>query len=97
MSDKPKLFNVNPSDRKAEDMVEVDFAELGIRERQDIQEWVAKNPNLLGQKLLIISKEFSDFFRSRIRDKNTRCSSLSLDANHWCWLGQSVSSSGSTS
>ena len=49
MSDKSKLFKVNPSERKAEDMVEVDFTELGIQERRDIQEWIAANPGILGE------------------------------------------------
>ncbi len=34
------------------------FAELRLRERFDIQEWLAKSPEILGEDLLIISKEF---------------------------------------
>ena len=67
MSDKSKLFKVNPSERKAEDMVEVDFTELGIQERRDIQEWIAANPGILGGNFLIIGKEFSEFEQIRER------------------------------
>ena len=34
---------------------------------------------------------------SRMRCANTRCNSLSFEASHWCWRGQSFSSPGSTS
>lgn len=39
----------------------VTFAEQGLRERQDLQEWLAANPEALGEKLLIIQKEFAGF------------------------------------
>ena len=48
-------------------MQEIEFAELGFQERRDIQEWVAKNPSILGDKLLIIGKEFSGFDRTNER------------------------------
>jgi len=41
------------------------FAELRLRERFDIQEWIAKSPEILGEDLLIISKELE--LPSRIR------------------------------
>jgi len=33
------------------------FSELGVLERFDVQEWVEKSPDLLGEELLIIAKE----------------------------------------
>lgn len=33
------------------------FAELNLRERYDIQEWIDNNPDILGEELLIIGKE----------------------------------------
>jgi hypothetical protein len=33
------------------------FSELGLKERFDIQEWIDKSPEILGEDLLIISKE----------------------------------------
>ena len=67
MSSDPKLFRVNPENRVSESVMEVDFGQLGLRERQDIQEWVAANPTILGNDLLIIGKEFSDFDRTSER------------------------------
>ena len=48
-------------------MIEVDFARLGLQERSDIQEWVAANPSILDDNLLIIGKEFSGFDRTNDR------------------------------
>lgn len=67
MSSDPKLFRVNREHRASESVREVDFAQLGLRERQDIQEWVVANPTILGGDLLIIGKEFSDFDRTNER------------------------------
>ena len=67
MSSDPKLFRVNREHRASESVREVDFAQLGLRERQDIQEWVVANPTILGGDLLIIGKEFSDFDRTSER------------------------------
>ena len=61
MSGDPQLFRVNPESQQSERIEEVDFARLGLRERRDIQEWVAANPGILGDDLLIIGKEFSGF------------------------------------
>ncbi len=67
MSSDPKLFRVNRENRVSESVREVEFSQLGLRERQDIQEWVAANPTILGDDLLIIGKEFSDFDRTNER------------------------------
>ena len=61
MSHEPQLFRINPGSRESERIEEVDFAQMGLRERRDIQEWVAANPGILGEDLLIIGKEFSGF------------------------------------
>ena len=61
MSSESQLFGVNPESREAKQIEEVDFAQLGLQERRDIQEWVAANPGVLGEHLLIIGKEFSGF------------------------------------
>ena len=67
MSGEPQLFRINPENRQSDRIKEVEFAQLGLRERQDIQEWVAANPGILGDDLLIISKEFSGFDRTSER------------------------------
>ena len=67
MSADPQLFRINPDNHDSEAITEVDFAQLGFQERRDIQEWVAANPGILGEDLLIIGKEFSGFDRTNER------------------------------
>jgi len=67
MSSGPRLFKVDPAQKNADRVGEIDFANVGLRERHDIQEWIAKNPNILGEDLLIIAKEFGGFDRTRER------------------------------
>lgn len=43
------------------------FGELGFREREHLQEWIAKCPESLGEELLIIQKEFDGFDETRER------------------------------
>ena len=76
MSSEPQLFRVNPESQKSERIEEVDFARLGLQERKDIQEWIAANPSILGEDLLIITKEFSNFDRT-----NERLDLLAVDAD----------------
>ena len=75
MSGEPQLFRVNPESQQSDRIEEVDFARLGLRERRDIQEWVAANPGILGDDLLIITKEFSGFDRT-----NERLDLLAVDS-----------------
>ena len=67
MSGEPQLFRINPENRQSDRIDEVDFGRLGFEERRDIQEWVAANPSILGDDLLIIGKEFSGFDRTNER------------------------------
>lgn len=50
------------------------FTELKFKEREHLQEWIANNPEVLGEELLIIQKEFSGFC-----DTNERLDLLALD------------------
>jgi hypothetical protein len=50
------------------------FKELKIREREHLQEWIAKNPEMLGEELLIIQKEYDGF-----NDTSERLDLLALD------------------
>jgi RecB family endonuclease NucS len=43
------------------------FGELGVRECEYLQEWIANNPEVLGEELLIIQKEFAGFYETRER------------------------------
>lgn len=63
MSAEPQLFRINPENKDSKKITEVDFAQLGLKEQRDIQEWVADNPSILDEDLLIIGKEFSGFDR----------------------------------
>ncbi len=67
MSTEPQLFRVDPDSKESVKVDEVDFSHLGLQERQDIQEWIVANPEILGDDLLIIAKEFSDFDRTSER------------------------------
>lgn len=53
---------------------EKSFQELGFKERDHLQEWLAGNPRALGEELLIIQKEFSGF-----KDTNERLDLLAID------------------
>ena len=67
MSSEPQLFKVEPEKLAAERIEEVEFSSLGFQERRDIQEWVAANPGILGDDLLIVGKEFNGFDRTNER------------------------------
>jgi hypothetical protein len=45
----------------------VSFNSLGVQERRDLEDWVLKNPQLLGEELLIITPEFDRFDKSSRR------------------------------
>ena len=50
------------------------FTELGFKERDHLQEWIAKEPSVLGEELLIIQKEYAGF-----SDTQERLDLLALD------------------
>lgn len=50
------------------------FKGLKLKERQHLQEWIAKSPSVLGEELLIIQKEFDGF-----SDTHERLDLLALD------------------
>ena len=43
------------------------FAELNFQERPDLQEWLVRTPDALGEELLIVQKEFDGFADTRER------------------------------
>ncbi len=64
-------------DKKANRISKLDkksFKDLGFGERKHLQEWVANNPESLGEEILIIQKEFSGF-----NDTNERLDLLGVD------------------
>jgi hypothetical protein len=40
---------------------------LGFKEVDNLQEWIAKEPSCLGEQLLVVQKEFADFSYTRER------------------------------
>ncbi|MEO0554470.1 MAG: DUF4268 domain-containing protein [Bacteroidota bacterium] len=68
------MFLINKEDNSIESLKPKTFTELGFKERQNLQEWLAKKPNALGEDLLIIQKEFDGF-----NDTNERLDLLALD------------------
>lgn len=68
------MFVIDPQSNSIQSLTQKSFAELGFRERANLQEWIAKYPEALGEKLLIIQKEFSGF-----SETNERLDLLALD------------------
>ena len=68
------MYIVNKQNNKLEPIEKTSFKAVGIKERKDLQEWIAKNPEVLGEELLIIQKEFDGF-----NDTNERLDLLALD------------------
>lgn len=61
------MYRINRSDNTISKIEKKKFSELGFKERDNLQEWIANNPEALGEELLIIQKEFSGFDETRER------------------------------
>lgn len=68
------MYKVNEVSNTIEKLEERLFRDLGIREREHLQEWIAKKPEVLDSNLLIIQKEFDGF-----NDTNERLDLLAID------------------
>lgn len=68
------MYKINKTTNNLEKLDQKLFKELKIRERDHLQEWIAKNPQILGEELLIIQKEYDGF-----NDTNERLDLLALD------------------
>ena len=68
------MYRINKSDNNITKLEQRLFSDLGFREREHLQEWIAKNPDVLGEELLIIQKEFQGF-----NDKKERLDLLALN------------------
>ena len=51
------MYKVDIQNKKLIEIPTTTYSELNLRERFDIQEWIASTPAILGEPLLIISKE----------------------------------------
>lgn len=70
------MFRINLSQNRLTPLERKSFADLNLRERGHLQEWLANQPDALGEELLIIQKEFDGFDETR-----ERLDLLALDKN----------------
>lgn len=70
------LVIIEPNSGQVETQQRESFASLGVKERQHIEQWLIDHPEILGERLLVIAKEFADFDQS-----NKRLDILALDEN----------------
>lgn len=68
------MYRIDRDNNNIEKLEERLFSDLRIRERDHLQEWIAHNPEVLGEDLLIIQKEFDGF-----SDTQERLDLLALD------------------
>ena len=68
------MYKINKEGNSIEQIKEVSFKSLGFKEREHLQEWIAKNPTCLNEEILIIQKEFNGF-----NDTKERLDLLALD------------------
>ena len=68
------MYKIDRESNQIQKIKQCSFSELGFRERDHLQEWIAKEPSVLGEELLIIQKEFSGF-----SDTQERLDLLALD------------------
>jgi hypothetical protein len=55
------MYLINRATNRIEPLHPRTFSELGLRERSNLQEWIANHPVALGEELLVVQKEFSGF------------------------------------
>ena len=69
------MYQIDRNKNKINRLEEKTFKELGLKEREHLQEWIAKDPACMGdEELLIIQKEFDGF-----QDTRERLDLLALD------------------
>jgi len=61
------MFKIDSAANRITRLKEVRFSDLGFRERNHLQEWIANQPDVLGEELLVIQKEFDGFDDTRER------------------------------
>lgn len=70
------MYILDPKTKRLIKAEKCTFKSLNLKERQDLQEWIADKPESLGEPLLIIQKEFDGF-----ADTKERLDLLALDKN----------------
>ena len=69
-----RMFRVDLPENRLVRLREPRFADLKLRERDHLQEWLVRMPDALGEELLIVQKEFDGF-----ADTSERLDLLALD------------------
>lgn len=67
------MYRLNRERNLLEEITETTFCESNLKERQHIEEWLRKNPEIMGEELLIIGHEYDDF------ENNERIDLLAID------------------
>lgn len=68
------MYIIDKAKNRIEKIESATFKQLGFKEREHLQEWIANNPSCLNEELLIIQKEFDGF-----NDTYERLDLLALD------------------
>jgi hypothetical protein len=68
------MYIINKATNRIEKIESTTFKQLGFKEREHLQEWIANNPSCLNEDLLMIQKEFDGF-----NDTSERLDLLALD------------------
>lgn len=68
------MYIIDKNKNRIERLENRSLAELGFKEREHLQEWIANDPLVFGEELLVIQKEFAGF-----SDTNERLDLLALD------------------
>ena len=76
------IFIVDPSTQKSRKVEKVSLGSIGVKETKDLERWIRDYPELLGERLLVVSSQFSKFDKSK-----ARLDVLAMDV-----LGRSLSS-----
>jgi hypothetical protein len=61
------IYLVNPVTNQPIRISPVSFGSLNVKERQNLEEWVLKHPEILGEPLLVLTTEFDRFDKSSMR------------------------------
>jgi len=55
------MYKINKSTNSIEKLKESSFSALSFKETENLEVWIAKNPESLGEELLIIQRQYSEF------------------------------------
>lgn len=61
---KDPIYVVDPASKQTVQVGPTTFADLNVKERQDLQAWLMNRPEVLGEPLLLITSEFDRFDKS---------------------------------